>query len=183
MLDLIAVIEHLGRVGDGVELLAVMADGEGEHRTRLFSRQLGDAGVEHLLAAVELDAVDIGVMVIEHVGGPAIGRQLHSARAEGIGHLAGLVQTVGLQVEHVQVVRVIGGDHVFVAGDQCLALFGKGRQRAGAEDGNGGEAASSSVQHAGFPLVRLCAHLSSGNTVPRLRQLSLEAWASLFQSG
>ncbi|MNJ50442.1 hypothetical protein D3C77_457140 [compost metagenome] len=183
LLHLVVVIEHARRVGDGVDLLAVMADGEGEHRACLLARELGDAGMEHLLAAVQLDAIDIGVVVVQHIGDTPVRRQLHGARAEGVGHLAGLVQAVAGQVQDVQVVGVVDGDQVLLARIQGLAGVGKGYTGTGGTQGQGGQAAGCNLKHANIPLVRLGAHLSSGNTVPRLRQLSLDAWASLFQSG
>ncbi len=181
LLHFVAIIEHQRRVGDGEQFLAVMTNGEGEHRPGFLPRLLGDAGVEHLLATVEFNAVDIRVVIVQHVGGLAIRRQLHGARTESVRHFAGLEQTVGSQINDVQIVRVIGGHHVFVTALQGGVFIGQNVERTGAQDGESGQAAGFSAKHAGILL--LSDYLSLGKTVPRLRQFSLDAWASLFQSG
>ncbi|MNF96616.1 hypothetical protein D3C84_794110 [compost metagenome] len=151
-LHFITVVEHPRRIGDGVQLLAVVADGKGEHRARLLPRLLGDAGVEHLLAGVQLNAVDIGIVVVQHVGGLAVRRQLNGPGAERVRQLAGLVQAVGFQVDQVQVVRVIGGHHVFVTGVERQVFIGQDTERTGAQDGESGQAASLGAKHAGILL-------------------------------
>ncbi|MNK82216.1 hypothetical protein D3C87_1019820 [compost metagenome] len=153
LLHFVAVVHHQRRVGDGVQLLAVVADREGEHRLGLLTRLLGDAGVEHLLAVVQFDTIDIRIVIVQHVGGLAIRRQLHGAGTEGVGHLAGLEQGVGGQVDHVQVVRVVGGHHVFVTDLQRGVFIGQNTDRTAAQDGERGQAAGFDVTHAGILLL------------------------------
>ncbi|MCY1297470.1 hypothetical protein D9M70_469090 [compost metagenome] len=185
LLDHVMVTHHLGRVDRGVELLAVRAQGEGEHRTRLLPRLLRQFGVEHRLAVVQVDAVQVAEVVVQQVGGLVVRRHHRGAGTEGIGQAAGLVQAVAGQIDHVQVVRVVGGDHVFMTGLQrragCISGPGTGAQ---CEAGDGGRQAGDGFEfHAVIPLVLVAGHLSFGNTVPRFRQSSAELTAWVFQSG
>ncbi|MNR16085.1 hypothetical protein D3C85_1326570 [compost metagenome] len=178
------VVEHLGGVDRGVELLAIGAQGEGEHRTHLLSGLVRQLGVEHRLAVVQVDAVEVAEVVVEDEGGLAVRRHHRGSGTEGVGQAAGLVQAVAGEVEHMQVVRVVGGDHVFMTGLQRRAGFVRGPGvDAQCEAGDGGRQAGDGFEfHRSSPLVLRAGHLSFGNTVPRLRQSSWELVAWAFQS-
>ncbi|MDT4837142.1 hypothetical protein FQZ97_708660 [compost metagenome] len=184
LLDHVVVVEHLGGVDRGVELLAIGAQGEGEHRTHLLSGLVRQLGVEHRLAVVQVDAVEVAEVVVEDEGGLVVRRHHGRAGAEGVGQAAGLVDAVAGQIDHVQVVRVVGGDHVFMTGLQRRAGFVRGPGiGAECEAGDGGRQAGDGFEfHAVIPLVLIAGHLSFGNTVPRLRQSSWELVAWAFQS-
>ena len=75
------------------------------------------------------------------------------AGAKRIRHLAGLEQAVCRQVNDVQVVRVIGGHHVFVTGVEREVFIGQNTERTAAQEGKRGQAAGFDAVHAGILLV------------------------------